>query len=120
MAATKLKMIDIDACEFCPVCRNPYAIKETKHVDERQKFWHVTSALATKAKIPGYLVVYETGSDDDISKFEITNTAGRIEIMEPDRYAHWLWDRLCFHLKNHCTHRKSKQVQSILEWKVGN
>ena len=111
--ASKLKMIDIDSCEFCPICRQPYALKETKRVNETQQFWHVTGALATKAKIPGYLVVYETHGDE-IEKFEVHDNQGRKAVMEPEQYAKWLWSRLRKHLESGCAYRK--KAEELLGW----
>jgi hypothetical protein len=70
--AATLGMIDVDGCEYCRTCRQPLALIETA-LDRGQNIkpaW-VTTALASRAGIPAYVVLYDKTDDDDIAFFRV-------------------------------------------------
>ncbi len=96
LAAAKLCMIDVDACEYCCYCRTPLALIETQESNGKPKAAPVTATLARMAGIPAFSVsvqVNQTGLVSEIVGFcvqMITPQLGAIVRMNCAEYATWL------------------------------
>lgn len=118
--ARATSLIDIDGCEYCHLCREPVALIEVKAIWARSKVGTVTANLARRAKLPAFLVEYETygptftchecgraeaGDDDEIIRFFVTQwypADDERHEMEPAAYAEWLWRLRANHWQHAC------------------
>lgn len=86
------KVIDIDWCEYCGICKAPLALVETK--ESRTVFdANITSALARLAGVQAFTVSYWRDGDD-IGGFlvrRLVPEVGPIREMSPPQYAEFLY-----------------------------
>lgn len=110
-----LKMIDLDAIEYCARCRKVLALIETKNSSNDPEHFpsYITAGLAGDASVPAFTVCYtcrcgitgdkhETKQDCDIAEFRVQQVApgtGELMHMQPKVYAYWLHS---FREAHHC------------------
>lgn len=94
VAASRVSMIDIDACEYCCQCGEPLALIETEKTDRPQpKRAPVTRALARRAGIAAYSVAYSVDADGQIESFRVQQIQPHgdwVNFMWPPDYAAFL------------------------------
>lgn len=92
VAAAKLSMIDVDACEYCCYCGEPVALIETQESTAPPKSARVLTTLARMAGIPAYSVSVAVvdGEIDGFQVQELTPSRGVVLAMTPQVYAYWL------------------------------
>lgn len=68
-----LAYVDCDAIEICQKCSEPLCVMETCF-DKGQTFktTTVTEKIARALMVPGYLVFYRLGKDEQIDRFRVT------------------------------------------------
>jgi len=89
----EMAMIDVDACEYCPHCREPLALIETQVSDRDPKLAPVMARLATMAGIPAYSVSIAFGDQEAIAFFRVRRLAPARDVVKvylPHEYAYWL------------------------------
>lgn len=92
VAAAKLCMIDVDACEYCCYCGTPLALIETQESAGPPKSARVMTALARLASIPAFSVSVDV-LDGDVAGFRLRQlgpAVGSDQSLTPAMYADWL------------------------------
>lgn len=90
--AARLGMIDIDACEYCVMCRTPLALIETQESEHAPKPAPVMARLAFMAGIDAYSVSIRI-KDQSVAGFavrKLNNPSTAIVEISPEEYAWWL------------------------------
>ena len=100
-----IAMIDVDSIEVCPDCYEPLAILETCF-EKGQKYKATTLVftLASRLKIPSFLVFYKKVGNDTLS-FRIKRlwlSNAEYEVMTEDEWVNVLYDLQEEH-KEHCS-----------------
>ena len=96
VAASKLHMIDIDACEYCCYCREPVALMELQCSTSPPKPAPVMSRLAWMAGVSAWSVSVEpsTSSPPTVARFQVQQqlvpVVSTVTVMSPHEYASWL------------------------------
>lgn len=94
----ELTYIDVDACEYCAVCRRPLLLIEVaRDVGQRNKPASVLQALANLAGLPAIVALYSV-SNDVLTGFRVQRVAPAFSSewvsMTPHQYAKGLtWYR---------------------------
>ena len=91
--AHRLFMIDIDACEYCDVCKVPLALIETQESRGLPKPARVTTTLARMAGIAAYSVSYWSEGEADIEGFKVRQlepASDSVLTFSAAEYAQWL------------------------------
>lgn len=77
-----ISWIDIDACEYCDICKEPLALIELAiDVGQEEKPFTVTKKLAEKANIEAYLVLYKLDFDNPIKKYSKNAQGNKVKII---------------------------------------
>lgn len=89
-----LHYVDVDAAEFCSVCKEPLALIETaRDVGQSWKPTTVLARLAARAGLPAYCVLYRTSEREQIIGFRVrTLPTGSWVSMNPWEYRDFLRD----------------------------
>lgn len=93
--AHRVFMIDIDACEYCDVCKVPLALIETQESRSNPKPARVTTTLARMAGIDAFSVSYWCDAEADIEGFKVQQIqprGGQVLTLTAAEYAQWLLD----------------------------
>jgi len=92
--ARLLPYIDLDAIEYCQMCKQPIALIELAlDVGQKYKATTITAKLANMAGLPAYLVFYKKDGRDEIIGFRVSLVApqrGAEQIMTLEEYVEFL------------------------------
>lgn len=109
-----VSLIDIDCCEYCSLCFEPVALLETKDIRAKSKSGTVTSKLASRARLPAWVVEYSLNEvGDDIDWFQITPWHPKgcgSRRLSPQQYAEWLWYLRREHWQTECRNGASGRM----------
>lgn len=88
-----LHWIDIDAVEYCAVCKEPLVVIETaQDVGQAFKPTTVLRNVARRMGVPGYLVFYKA-NDGTVERLRVRKVWPQYEpvaVMTPEDYEAWL------------------------------
>ena len=93
--ASRMHMIDIDACEYCDGCKVPLALIETQQSRSKPKGARVTCILGRMAGVPVYSVSYWCEGEADIEGFKVQSLepySPDVDTLTAAEYAQWLLD----------------------------
>lgn len=106
--AEQADMIDIDWLESCAACGNPLWLTETAQDVGQVKSARYLTALAIRARVPCFLVLYTADEDGDIVLFRVRLTTSDEPMRElsPSQ-----WAQIMSHLrgKHECPARTRRE-----------
>jgi hypothetical protein len=87
-----LSMVDLDAVEYCALCRRPLAFIETaRDLGQTFKPTTITQAVAAAHRAPALCVLYHLTAAGQIDRFRVRELpSGPWRILSPDQYAAYL------------------------------
>lgn len=90
-----LHWIDLDAVEYCSLCKEPLVLIELAHdIGQTFKATTVMTRLATRADLPAFLVFYLAAADGDgITRLRVRRVWPPDDtefVMSPQEYEWWL------------------------------